>query len=113
MASARESRLCGGGASRLERRQAVGCRETAGAPTRGRGHQGAAMDAEARRAAKLRLIVGLRQGQPWRDAAAAAGLRIGRTTAYRLRQRAALEDEAALVDGRHGHPSKVRESVRA
>jgi putative transposase len=71
------------------------------------------MDAEARRAAKLRLIVGLRQGQPWRDAAAAAGVRIGRTTAYRLRQRAALEDEAALVDGRHGHPSKVREPVRA
>src|SRR5262245_40221651 len=71
------------------------------------------MEQEERRAAKLRLIVGLRQGQPWREAAAAAGLRIGRTTAYRLRQRVPLGEEAALADGRHGHPSKVRAPVRA
>jgi transposase len=69
------------------------------------------MDQEERRAAKRRLITALRQGQLWQ--AASAGYPTSRATAYRLRQRADAEGEAALVDGRHGHPKKVRAPVAA
>jgi len=72
------------------------------------------MDQEHRRAAKLRLIEGMRQGQSWETAAAAAELRTSRTAAYRLLRRAKAEgDQAAVADGRHGHPAKVRASVQA
>jgi transposase len=72
------------------------------------------MEQEGQRAAKLRLIAGMRQGQSWQDAAAAAELRTSRTAAYRLLRRAKAEgDAAAVVDGRHGHPAKVRAPVQA
>jgi transposase len=71
------------------------------------------MDRDARRAARRRLVEGMRRGQPWHEAAAAAGLVVGRSTAYRLRRRAQTEGEAALEDRRHGHPSKLRAPVRA
>ncbi len=71
------------------------------------------VDQEQQRTAKLRLIMGMREGRPWRDAADAADLRTSRTAAYRLLQRVNAEGEQALVDGRHGHPSKLRETVRA
>ena len=71
------------------------------------------MDQEQQRTAKLRLIMGMREGRPWRDAAGAADLQTSRTAAYRLLQRVNAEGEQALVDGRHGHPSKLREPVRA
>ena len=71
------------------------------------------MDEAQQRTAKLRLIMGMRAGRPWREAVAAADLRTSRTAAYRLLQRVNAEGEQALVDGRHGHPSKLREPVRA
>jgi transposase len=71
------------------------------------------MDRDERRGARLRLVAGMRRGQPWHEAAAAAGLVVGRSTAYRLRRRAQTEGEAALEDRRHGHPSKLRAPVRA
>jgi transposase len=71
------------------------------------------MDRDERRAARLRLVEGMRRGQPWYEAAAAAGLVVGRSTAYRLRRRARTEGAAALEDCRHGHPSKLRAPVRA
>src|SRR6266700_3479452 len=72
------------------------------------------MDRERQQVAKLRLIEGIRQGQSWHEAAAVAELRTSRTAAYRLLHRAGAEgDEAAVVDGRHGHPAKVRAPVQA
>jgi transposase len=72
------------------------------------------MDRERQQAAKLRLIEGMRQGQSWHEAAAAAELRTSCTAAYRLLQRAKTEgDEAAVIDGRHGHPAKLRAPMQA
>jgi transposase len=71
------------------------------------------MDRDERRVARLRLVAGMRRGQPWHEAAAAAGLVVGRSTASRLRRRVQTEGEAALEDRRHGHPSKLRAPVRA
>ncbi len=71
------------------------------------------MDEAQQRTAKWRLIKGMREGRPWRDAAGDANLQTSRTAAYRLLQRVNAEGEQALVDGRHGHPSKLRAPVRA
>jgi len=68
--------------------------------------------AGGRRAAKARLVAGMVRGLPWREAAEAAGLPTGRTTAYRLRRDVRLRGDAALDEGRHGHASKLREPVR-
>ncbi len=71
------------------------------------------MEQEHQRAAKLRLIAGMRQGQSWQDAATAAELPTSRTAAYRLLRRAkAAGETAAVVDGRHGHPAKLRTPVQ-
>jgi transposase len=66
------------------------------------------METEDRRAAKAQLVTHMLQGQPWDAAAAAAGLHVSRSTAYRLLQRVRTQGEAALADGRHGHPTKLR-----
>jgi transposase len=72
------------------------------------------MDQEHQRAAKFRLIEGMRQGQSWHEAARAVELRTSCTAAYRLLRRAKTEgDEAAVIDGRHGHPAKLRAPVQA
>lgn len=70
------------------------------------------METEERRAAKRELVKHMLQGQPWHVAAAAAGLPVSRATAYRLFQRWRTEGEAALTDGRHGHPTKLRTPLR-
>jgi transposase len=70
------------------------------------------MEAAARQAAKAQMIRAMLQGQPWHEAAAAAGVQTSRSAAYRLLQRVRTSGENALVDGRHGHPSKVRVPVR-
>src|SRR5437899_630933 len=83
-------------------------------PRAQKGAWAVAMDRERQQVAKLRLIEGMRQGQSWHAAAAVAELRTSRTAAYRLLRRAGVEgDEAAVVDGRHGHPAKVRAPVQA
>jgi transposase len=41
-----------------------------------------------------------------------AGVRLGRSAAYQLLRNVRLWGEAALQDGRHGHPAKLREPVR-
>ena len=70
------------------------------------------METEERRAAKAQLVRHMLQGQPWHIAAAAAGLHVSRSTAYRLLKRVRTEGEAALTDGRHGHPTKLRSPLR-
>src|SRR5215472_6867418 len=70
------------------------------------------MEAAAYRAAKMQVVEQMLQGQPWHEAVVAAGLRISRSTAYHLLKRVRTEGEAALTDGRHGHPTKLRPPVR-
>jgi transposase len=70
------------------------------------------MDAAQRHAAKVQLIAGMQGGQPWQEAAQAAGLQVSQATAYRLLHRVHTEGEAALQDGRHRHASKLREPIR-
>ncbi len=65
-----------------------------------------------RRAALMRMLEGMRRGQPWHEAAQEAGWASSRSTAYRLRRRMRTEGEEALQDRRHGHPSVLREPVR-
>jgi transposase len=70
------------------------------------------MDKEQYCAAKARLVAQMQEGQPWQAAAAAAGVQISQSTAYRLLQVVRKQGEAALQDGRHGHPIKLRGEAR-
>jgi hypothetical protein len=65
------------------------------------------MASSQRRAARAALLAELEAGRPWRQATAAVGLSVCRTTVYRLRKRAALDPETAISDGRHGHTHKL------
>ncbi len=68
-------------------------------------------DKEQDQAAKAHLVKLMQMGYCWQKAAATAGLHISRSTAYRLLQAVRTRGEAALQDGRHGHPAKVQEAV--
>jgi transposase len=70
------------------------------------------MEAEQRRGAKRQLIALMQAGHSWQEAATVAGMQISRSGAYRLLQEVRKRGEAALLDGRHGHPTKLRESAR-
>ena len=74
--------------------------------------RGKKMDKEQRRAAKARLVAQMQAGRSWQAAAATAGVQISQSTAYRLLQVVRIRGEAALQDGRHGHPSKLRGEAR-
>jgi transposase len=65
------------------------------------------MEQEQRQAAKRQMLELMQAGQPWRAAAEAAGIQVSRSTAYRWQQEVRTRGEAALQDGRHGHPAKV------
>lgn len=65
------------------------------------------MEKEQYRVAKARLVAGMQEGQSWQRAAAFAGLQISQSNAYRLMNAVRLRGEAALSDGRHGHPTKL------
>jgi transposase len=70
------------------------------------------MQEDQRRAAKGRLIALMQAGYPWHEAAAMAGVHIGRSAAYQLLRNVRMRGDAALQDGRHGHPAKLRPPVR-
>ncbi len=70
------------------------------------------MEKEAQQAAKGQMIALIQAGHPWQEAAAMAGVRIGRSAAYQLLRNGRLRGEAAWQDARHGHPAKLREPVR-
>ena len=70
------------------------------------------MQAEQRSAAKGQMIALMQVGHPWQEAAAMAGVQIGRSAAYQLRRNVRLRGDAALHDGRHGHLAKLRPPVR-
>ena len=65
------------------------------------------MEQEQRQAAKRQMLELMQAGQPWQAAAAAAGIQVSRSTAYRWQQEVRTRGEGALQDGRHGHPAKV------
>ena len=71
------------------------------------------MDKEQYGQAKACLISCMQEGHSWQVAKAQAGLQISQSNAYRLWRAFRLHGEAALSDGRHGHPSKLREAARA
>ena len=71
------------------------------------------MDKAEMRTAKAHFIAQIQAGQPWRGAAAMAGLHMSRSTAYRLLQVYRTLGEAGLQDGRHGHPIKLCGEVRS
>src|SRR5438105_15563749 len=70
------------------------------------------MEKEQYRAAKVRLVAQMQAGQSWQVAAATAGVQISQSTAYRLLQIVQKRGEAALQDGRQGHPVKLRGAAR-
>jgi transposase len=65
------------------------------------------MEQEQRQAAKRQMLELMQSGQPWQAAAAAVGIQVSRSTAYRWQQEVHTRGEAALQDGRHGHLAKV------
>ena len=65
------------------------------------------MEQEQRQAAKRQMLELMQAGQPWQAAAAAVGIQVSRSTAYRWQQEVHTRGEAALQDGRHGHLAKV------
>ena len=73
--------------------------------------QGTSMEPEQRRAAKEQMLELMEAGVPWKEAATTAGVQTSRATAYRWKQEARTRGEAALQDGRHGHPAKVLPAV--
>jgi len=70
------------------------------------------MEEEQRRAAKRQMIVLMQAGHCWQEAADMAGVRTGRSAAYQLLRTVRVRGEVALQDGRHGHPTKLRQPVR-
>ncbi|WP_149403267.1 hypothetical protein [Dictyobacter arantiisoli] len=60
---------------------------------------------------KAYLISLMQAGHPGPKATAMAGLHISRSTAYCLLQAIQTRGDAAIRDGRHGHPAKLREAV--
>jgi transposase len=64
-----------------------------------------------RRAAKQQVLELMEAGVSWQEAATTAGTHLSRSTAYRWKQEARTRGEAALQDGRHGHPAKVLPAV--
>jgi len=71
------------------------------------------MDKEEKQAAKRRMMELMQAGYRWREAATQAGIQASRSTAYRWWQAYRKLGERALQDGRHGHPTKARETALA
>ncbi len=69
------------------------------------------MDKEQRQASRRQMVLLMQAGQGWQEAARLAGVQVGRSTAYRLLQAFRVRGEAALQDGRHGHPAKLHKEV--
>ncbi len=69
------------------------------------------MDDEQRRGAKKQMMELMQTGLSWQEAAHHAGVQTSRSTAYRWWQAYRRQGDAALLDGRHGHPSKARDPI--
>jgi transposase len=67
---------------------------------------------QERQAAKVRLVAAMQRGLSQQEALQETGLRMSRSTVFRLRRRVHLMGAEAAQDGRHGHPAKLRGEVR-
>lgn len=76
------------------------------------GEQGYRMDKEQDHVAKMQIVASMQEGHSWQTATAQAGLHSSQSTAYRLWAAWRQRGEGALSDGRHGHPIKLRGTVR-
>ncbi len=65
-----------------------------------------------RRAAKHQILADLQEGCSVQAAHQRSPLPLHPTTIYRLRQRLQTDPLTASLDGRHGHPIKLRGEVR-
>jgi transposase len=71
------------------------------------------MEKNERQEARSRLVKAMLAGQSWPEAVAATDpVPIKRAMAYRLARAVRTRGDAALGDGRHGHPSKLRGEAR-
>lgn len=70
-----------------------------------------AQGVDQRQAAKERLVALMQTGYSWQEALTEAGLQMSRSAVYRLLQAVRTRGKAAIRDGRHGHPAKLREPV--
>src|SRR5215467_15940562 len=68
---------------------------------------------EQRQAAKREIVQQVEQGTTASVARIGSAVPMHRTTIYRLLKRVQSEGEKALIDGRHGHPVKLRGGVFA
>ena len=64
-----------------------------------------------RQAARRELVRQIEQGASAREARGRSVVPMHRTTVYRLLKRVQREGEQALIDGRYGHPVKLRGEV--
>ena len=62
---------------------------------------------------KQQILAAFEHGCSVPDLLSRTAVPLHRATVYRLYQRFQSDPEAALNDGRHGHPSKLRGDVRA
>jgi len=73
----------------------------------------ATVSPEQRRAAKREIVRQIEQGASAKVARLHSAVPMHRATVYRLLKRVQSEGEKAFVDGRHGHPVKLRGEVLA
>ena len=71
------------------------------------------MTSEEQRAAKQQALAAFERGCSVQHLLNTTSVSLHRATLYRLRQRFQVDPETALLDKRHGHPSKLRSEVRA
>jgi transposase len=73
----------------------------------------ATVSPEQRRAAKREIVRQIEQGASAQEARLHSAVPMHRATVYRLLKRVQSEGEKAFVDGRYGHPVKLRGEVLA
>ncbi len=71
------------------------------------------MEKSERQMARQHLVTAMLAGQSWQQIARVEALPLKRAMAYRLVHAVRTRGDAALADGRHGHPSKLRGAARA
>jgi transposase len=71
------------------------------------------MTSDEQRMAKQQVLAAFEHGCTVQNLLRTTSIPLHRATVYRLHQRFQTDPETALSDGRHGHPNKLRDGVRA
>lgn len=72
-----------------------------------------AVTRDQRQAARREMVRQAESGIPVSDVCRLCPIPMHRTTVYRLLKRSQQEGERAFIDGRHGHPVKLRGEILA